>query len=100
MAGALAFGLPYVGLALAAVAVIVLLAWAAARTTVYSVTSARILMRVGAALPVTLNLPFRQIGAADLDLHCTTTAGDVDFLRAQLRIQLLDRALHFKGLFS
>jgi hypothetical protein len=83
MAGALAFGLPYVGLAVAALAVIVLLAWAAARTTVYSVTSARILMRVGAALPVTLNLPFRQIGAADLDLRrdgtgtlAFTTLGD------------------------
>lgn len=65
--GALAFGLPYAGLALAATALIVLLAWAAARTTVYTITSARVLMRVGAALPVTLNLPFRQIAAAGLD---------------------------------
>jgi len=83
MAGALAFGLPYVGLAVAAFAVILALAWAAARTTVYTITSARILMRVGAALPVTLNLPFRQIGAADLDLRkdgtgtlAFTTLGD------------------------
>lgn len=69
MAGAMAFGLPYVGLAAGAFVVILGLAWAAARTTVYTITSARILMRVGAALPVTLNLPFRQIGAADLDLR-------------------------------
>lgn len=83
MAGALAYGLPYVGLAIAAFAVIMALAWAAARTTVYTITSARILMRIGAALPVTLNLPFRQIGAADLDLRkdgtgtlAFTTLGD------------------------
>lgn len=69
VAGALAFGLPYLGLAAAAALVIVALAWASARATVYTVTTARILMRVGAALPVTLNLPFRQIGAADLDLR-------------------------------
>jgi len=69
LSGALAFGLPYVGLALAAAAVIWLLAWAQARTAVYTVTTARVLMRVGAALPVTLNLPFRQIGAAELDLR-------------------------------
>jgi hypothetical protein len=69
MTGALAYGLPYVGLALAGAAVIMLLAWAQARATVYTVTTARVLMRIGAALQVTLNLPFRQIGAADLDLR-------------------------------
>jgi hypothetical protein len=69
LAGVLAFGLPYVGLAAAAALVILGLAWASARATVYTVTTARILMRIGAALPVTLNLPFRQIGAADLDLR-------------------------------
>lgn len=69
LAAAAAFGLPYVGLALLAALIIWVLAWAQARTAVYTVTTARVLMRVGAALPVTLNLPFRQIGAADLDLR-------------------------------
>ncbi len=68
-AGALAYGLPYLGLALAAVAVIWALAWAQARATVYTVTTARVLMRIGAALQLTLNLPFRQIASADLDLR-------------------------------
>jgi hypothetical protein len=68
-AGAIAYGLPYVGLALAAVAVIWALAWVQARATVYTITTARVLMRIGAALQITLNLPFRQIGAADLDLR-------------------------------
>lgn len=69
LAGALAYGLPYAGLALAAAAVILLLAWVQARATVYTVTSARVLMRIGAALQITLNLPFRQIGRADLQLR-------------------------------
>lgn len=67
--GALAWGLPYVGLAGLAALVIYALAWIAARTTVYTVTTARVLMRIGAALQVTLNLPFRQIESAALDLR-------------------------------
>ncbi len=69
LAGALAFGLPYVALGVAAWAVVMLLAWAQARATVYTITSARVAMRIGAALTVTLNLPFRQIANADLDLR-------------------------------
>lgn len=69
MAGAVAYGLPYAGLALAASVVILGLAWAQARATVYTITTARVLLRIGAALQITLNLPFRQIGAADLDLR-------------------------------
>ena len=61
-------GLPYVVLALAAVAVVWALAWAQARATVYTVTSARVLMKIGAALSVTYNIPFAQVGTARLDL--------------------------------
>lgn len=69
LAGAVAFGLPYAALWLAAVLVILALAWVSARTTVYTITTARVAMRIGAALTVTLNLPFRQIANADLDLR-------------------------------
>lgn len=68
LAGAFAFGLPYVLLWLAAMAVVLSLAWVAARSTVYTITTARVAMRIGAALTVTLNLPFRQVANADLDL--------------------------------
>ncbi len=68
LAGAIAFGLPYVGLWSAAMAVIAVLALAMARSTVYTITTARVAMRIGAALNVTLNLPFRQIANADLSL--------------------------------
>lgn len=41
-------------------------AWIAARVTVYSITSRRVVLRVGVALPVTINLPFALIEAASL----------------------------------
>ena len=68
LALALLRGLPYVVLALAAVAVVWLLAWAQARATVYTITSARVLMKIGAALSVTYNIPLVQIANARLDL--------------------------------
>ena len=52
------------GLAALAAAVLGALAWLSARTTLYVVTSRRVVMRVGIALPVFLNLPFTRVGAA------------------------------------
>lgn len=66
---AFAIGLPYLVLGALACAIILAIAWVQARTTVYTLTTARVAMRVGAALTVTLNLPFRQIGSASLDLR-------------------------------
>lgn len=40
------------------------LAWLYARSTVYTITSRRVVIRSGVALPMALNLPFRTIGAA------------------------------------
>ncbi|MEM7684910.1 MAG: photosynthetic complex putative assembly protein PuhB [Paracoccaceae bacterium] len=48
---------------------IALSAWVQARATVYTVTNRRIVMRIGAALTLALNLPYRWIGKADLRLH-------------------------------
>jgi Bacterial PH domain len=66
---ALAMGLPYLILGLVGLGIIYGLAWAQARTTTYTLTTARVVMRIGAALPVTFNLPFAQVGAAALDLR-------------------------------
>lgn len=44
-----------------------------ARATLYTITNARIAMRIGAALTLTLNVPFRQLGSADLSLHRSGT---------------------------
>lgn len=53
-------------LSAAAVAILLLIAWGVGRTTVYTVTSKRVAMRFGIALPVTFNFPFRAIEAADV----------------------------------
>jgi hypothetical protein len=66
---ALAMGLPYLALGLLGLGIIYGLAWVQARTTTYTLTTARVVLRIGAALPVTFNLPFAQIGAASLDLR-------------------------------
>ena len=68
-AGALAYAIPYLGLGVAAAVILSVLAWVAARSTVYTVTNRRVAMRIGAALTVTINLPYRQIESAQLDLR-------------------------------
>jgi hypothetical protein len=65
--------LPYLGIGLVACGIILAMAAVQARSTVYTITSARVAMRIGAALTVTLNLPYKQIGAASLDLKRTGT---------------------------
>lgn len=40
-----------------------------ARSTVYTITTDRVVMQIGAALSLTLNLPYKQIAGADLDLR-------------------------------
>lgn len=54
--------------ALAAVAlgILTLLAWLTARTTVYTITTQRLVMRFGVALPMTLNIPFKTVETAAL----------------------------------
>lgn len=53
-------------LGVAGVAVLTLLAWLYARTTVYTLTNRRVVMRFGVALPMIVNVPWTRIGSADL----------------------------------
>lgn len=46
--------------------VVAALAWAQARSTIYTLTNRRIVMRVGVAVPTCINLPLKQVGTADL----------------------------------
>jgi hypothetical protein len=46
-----------------------LLAWMVARTTCYAITDRRVIMRIGVALSLTMNIPFRAIASADLRLR-------------------------------
>jgi hypothetical protein len=54
------------GLSLAALCVLTLFAWLTSRTTMYTITNRRVVLRFGIALPISINLPFAQIGAAGL----------------------------------
>jgi hypothetical protein len=53
-------------LAGAALAIVALLAWLNSRTTVYTITNRRVVMRFGAAIPKAINLPFTIIDTAAL----------------------------------
>jgi Bacterial PH domain len=53
-------------LGLVVVALLLLFAWGVARTTVYTLTSKRIVLRIGVALNKCINLPLSEIETADL----------------------------------
>lgn len=61
---------------IAAVGLLHLLAWGSARTTIYTLTNRRIVLRIGMALPKCINLPLIMVGAIDLAAHSDGT-GDV-----------------------
>ena len=58
---ALLMPLPLLGLAL-----VLVLAWLSARSTVYTLTNRRVVMRIGIVLTLSFNLPLRCIAAADM----------------------------------
>ena len=48
------------------IGLLMLYAWAVARTTVYTLTSRRVVLRIGVALNMCINLPLTKIGGANL----------------------------------
>lgn len=58
------------------IGILCLLAWGTARTTVYTITDKRVVMRYGIALTMALNIPFRRIESAGLKLY-STGHGDI-----------------------
>lgn len=66
---ALGASVPFVILGGLVCALLAVFAWIQARLTMYTVTTARVAMRIGAALTVTLNIPYRQVANASLDLR-------------------------------
>jgi hypothetical protein len=53
-------------MSLISAAILCLIAYSVARTTVYTITERRVVMRFGVALPMTINLPFAQVDAVAL----------------------------------
>jgi len=62
--------------ALAAVGVLMMLAWLFATTTRYTITSRRVVMQIGVALPTIINIPFRRVAAAALKTYASGS-GDI-----------------------
>jgi hypothetical protein len=68
--------IPLTVVAVSAIAILALLARLIARTTIYTITSRRLVMRFGVALPISVNLPFKAIRSAGAALRADGT-GDV-----------------------
>lgn len=66
---AIGASLPFLVLGAVVAALLMITGYVQARATMYTITDARVVMRIGAALTVTLNLPYTQIGNAMLDLR-------------------------------
>ena len=76
LAGAGKSSLWFLVLGVAAALLLSGLANFSARTTVYTITSKRLVMRIGMALPVTINLPFKLIDSASVKLYANGS-GDI-----------------------
>jgi hypothetical protein len=63
-------------LATVAIALLMLFAWLVARTTLYTVTTHRVVLRFGIALPITIQIPFRMIDSAGTHIWSDGT-GDI-----------------------
>ncbi len=81
---------------LASIAILALLAFLCSRTTLYVVTTKRVVMRIGIALPVFFNLPFSSIVSAALRAYDDGT-GDLPLtLEAKTHIAYLHLWPHAK----
>ena len=66
---AIGASVPFVILGAVVCGLLALFAYIQARLTLYTITTSRVAMRIGAALTVTLNIPYRQVANASLDLR-------------------------------
>ena len=83
-----------------ALGLLALLAWLSSRTTLYVVTSRRVTMKIGIALPIFFNLPFSSIASASLRQYADGT-GEVPLaLGPQAHIAYLHLWPHAKPFCS
>jgi hypothetical protein len=66
---AIGAAVPFLALGLVACLLLMAVGWVQARATMYTVTNRRVAMRIGAALTLTLNIPYAQVANAMLDLR-------------------------------
>jgi Bacterial PH domain len=77
-----AFGMVGVGL-------LCLASWLSSRTTIYSITNRRVVMRYGIALPMTVNIPFSEVTAADLKSYADGSGDIALAVKGPLRLAYL-----------
>jgi hypothetical protein len=63
-------------LTIAVTALLTGLGWLSARTTIYTITNRRVVLRAGIAIPMSINIPFKSLAEGNLKLHRDGT-GDV-----------------------
>lgn len=66
---AVSYALELVPFAAVALGLLAILAWAYAQSTIYTITSHRLIIRSGVALPITVNIPFATIVSAGVAKH-------------------------------
>jgi hypothetical protein len=78
------------GLALLTLLLLTTIAWFSAKTTLYTLTDRRVIMRVGIVLTLTFNLPLKQVAGASIKPH-TAGFGDIALsLKGEDRIAWLN----------
>ncbi|MEM9912207.1 MAG: photosynthetic complex putative assembly protein PuhB [Pseudomonadota bacterium] len=60
---------PLLGIGAVVTLLLLALGWVQAAATTYTITNKRVVMRIGAALTMTLNLPYSKIASADLAMR-------------------------------
>jgi hypothetical protein len=76
-------------LAFVCLGILALIGRAAAKATIYTITNRRIVMRVGVALPMTINLPFSAVKSAAVRRHADGTEDIVLDLMPEHRVSSL-----------
>ncbi len=64
VADAILSSLRMTGVAVTPLALVCLYAWISARSTLYTITNRRVMMKIGIAMPITFNIPYAKIDAA------------------------------------
>lgn len=75
-----------------------LVSWGIAKTTVYTITSKRVVMRFGIALPKAFNLPFAEIESASMVKRDDGTGALALLFKPDIRLSYLVFMPHIRGL--
>ncbi len=89
-------GSPFLILGAVACGILCIIALIQAKATVYTITNRRVAMRIGAALTMTLNLPYTWIGTASLALRKNGTGTIALNLLGETRLSYLNTWPHVR----